>query len=101
MENKNTKALLIHFINYCRDNHLMPILHDDIEPLADDYLKDQLIQKAVCTTPLPIAQIYSFAETLAKGDHEWRYSDKDNQWHKDGWVSRTTDELMQLFPERL
>jgi hypothetical protein len=61
----------------------------------------QLLQQTPCTTLLPIARLYSFAETLAKGDHEWRYSDEDQLWHKDGWVSRTTDELMQLFPERL
>jgi len=74
---------------------------DAIGRIADDYLSEQLLQQTQCTTLLPLARLYSFAETLAKGDHEWRYSDEDQLWHKDGWVSRTTDELMQLFPERL
>lgn len=59
------------------------------------------LQQTDCSTSLPLAQLYSFAETLASGNHEWRYNEKDGRWHKDGWVSRTTDELMQLFPERL
>jgi len=69
------------------------------QALAEELLLK--LQQTQCTKLLPLARLYSFAETLAKGDHEWRYSDEDQLWHKDGWVSRTTDELMQLFPERL
>lgn len=42
------KELLVDFINYCRNRHIMPILHDHIEPLADDYLSEQLLQQTQC-----------------------------------------------------
>ena len=39
------KELLIDFIEYAKSMHVMPILHSNIEPLVDDYLRQQNLQQ--------------------------------------------------------
>lgn len=41
----NNKELLIDFIEYAKSRHVMPILHSNIEPLVDDYLRQQNLQQ--------------------------------------------------------
>ncbi len=38
----------------------------------------------------------SFADWIAKND-EWQYSSKIGLWKRDGWMSRTTAELYDIF----
>lgn len=45
---------------------------------------------------LPLADACSFAEWIAKND-EWFWISEDGIWKKDGWRSRTTPELYELF----
>jgi len=52
----NNKELLIDFIEYAKSRHIMPILHSNIEPLVDDYLRQQNLQqcnviRSVCSHP--------------------------------------------------
>ena len=41
----NNKELLIDFINYAKSEYGMPIHKIDIEPLVDDYLRQQNLQQ--------------------------------------------------------
>lgn len=45
LEQMNNKELLIDFIEYAKSRHVMPILHSNIEPLVDDYLRQQNLQQ--------------------------------------------------------
>lgn len=40
MKSNLNKELILGFIRYCKAIHIMAILDQDIEPLADDYLSE-------------------------------------------------------------
>lgn len=62
-----------------------------------DFLQ-HLLQQTQCTTQLlPVARIYSFAKWIASEDFDWHYVESDDLWKKDGWCSRTTAELLELY----
>lgn len=66
--------------------------------LAELYAQKQLLQQTPCTTQLlPVARIYSFAKWIASEDFDWHYVESDDLWKKDGWCSRTTAELLELY----
>jgi hypothetical protein len=49
---------------------------------------------------LPVAEMCSFVEWIVKND-EWQYSSKVELWVQDGWRSRTTLELYELYKRQI
>jgi len=60
----------------------------------------QIAQNGLLSDSLLLAEMCSFVEWIAKND-EWIWSFKVELWVKDGWRSRTTLCLYELYKRQI
>lgn len=63
-------------------------------------VKASMTQNAMLADSLPLAEMCSFVEWIVTND-EWQYSSTAELWMQDGWRSRTTLELYELYKRQI